>query len=45
MGIDNPWIWLSALVAPAVVTAPIVALIARARATADRRERDRLGIA
>ncbi|MEI3867061.1 hypothetical protein FBY40_2445 [Microbacterium sp. SLBN-154] len=45
VGIDNPWIWLSALVAPAVVTAPVVALLARARVAADRRERERLGIA
>lgn len=45
VGIDNPWIWLSALVAPAVVTAPTLAVITRARVNADQRERERLGIA
>ncbi|WP_322411926.1 hypothetical protein [Microbacterium invictum] len=45
VGIDSPWIWLSAIVAPAVVTVPVVAFLTRARIAADRRERGRLGIA
>lgn len=44
VGIDNPWIWLAALVAPAVVTVPVTVLLTRARETGDRRERERLGI-
>jgi uncharacterized membrane protein YeaQ/YmgE (transglycosylase-associated protein family) len=44
VGIDNPWIWLAALLAPAVVSVPALALLARARQTGDRRERERLGI-
>lgn len=44
LGLDSPWLWLSALVAP-VVTFPILVLLARARTAHDAREKARLKIA
>jgi hypothetical protein len=45
LAIDNPWLWLAAVVVPAVVTAPIVLLLGAARVRSDAEERKRLGIA
>jgi hypothetical protein len=44
LGIENPWIWLAAIVAPIVVTVPAVLLISAARVRGDARERARLGL-
>lgn len=44
VGIDNPWIWLSAIIVPAVVTAPVVLALGAARVRGDDRERQRLGL-
>jgi hypothetical protein len=44
LGIDNPWIWLAAVIAPIVVTVPAVLLISAARVRGDARERTRLGL-
>ena len=44
VGLDSPWLWLSAFVAPAVVTYPVLLLLARARTGHDARERARLKI-
>ena len=42
--LDNPWLWVSAFVAPLVVTYPVLAILARARSAHDARERVRLKI-
>ena len=43
VGMDNPWLWLSALVAPIVVTYPVLLILGRARAPRTTlRERARL---
>jgi uncharacterized membrane protein YeaQ/YmgE (transglycosylase-associated protein family) len=44
LGLDSPWLWLSAFVAPIVVTFPALLLLARARTAHDARERARLKI-
>ncbi|RKT36572.1 hypothetical protein DEU34_1087 [Microbacterium sp. AG1240] len=44
VGIDNPWIWLSAITVPAVVTAPLVLALGAARVRGDERERRSLGL-
>jgi uncharacterized membrane protein YeaQ/YmgE (transglycosylase-associated protein family) len=44
LGLDSPWLWLSALVAPLVVTYPLLVILARTRAAHDARERARLKI-
>jgi uncharacterized membrane protein YeaQ/YmgE (transglycosylase-associated protein family) len=44
VGLDSPWLWLSAFVAPAVVTYPVLLLLTRARTGHDARERARLKI-
>jgi peptidoglycan/LPS O-acetylase OafA/YrhL len=43
-GIDNPLLWLSALVVPAVVTVPVVLVLGAARERRDAEERARLHI-
>ena len=45
LGVDSLWMWLAALVVPAVVTTPVLILLGRARVRADDRERARLGLA
>lgn len=45
LGIDSPWLWLSALVVPAVVTFPVGILVTKLRRAHDERERERLKIA
>lgn len=42
IGIDSPWPWLAALVAPVIVTWPFLLLLTRARTTHDEKERARL---
>ncbi len=42
LGLDSPWLWLSALVVPIVVTYPVLAVLARSRTAHDARERARL---
>ncbi len=44
VGLDSPWLWLSAFVAPIVVTYPVLVILARTRAAHDARERTRLKI-
>jgi uncharacterized membrane protein YeaQ/YmgE (transglycosylase-associated protein family) len=44
VGLESPWLWLSAFVAPAVVTYPVLLLLTRARTGHDARERARLKI-
>ena len=44
VGLDSPWLWLSAFLAPAVVTYPVLLLLTRARTGRDARERARLKI-
>ena len=44
VGLDSPWLWLSALVAPAVVTYPALVLLTRTRTAHDARERAQLKI-
>ncbi len=41
-GIDNPLLWLSALVVPALVTVPTLVLLARSRVRADDARRAEL---
>jgi len=41
-GIDAPWIWLAAIVIPAVVTVPVVLALAAARRRTEAAERARL---
>lgn len=43
-GLDSPWLWLSAFVAPIVVTYPVLLILARTRTAHDARERTRLKI-
>ena len=42
VGIDSPWPWLAALVAPAVVVYPALVVLSRVRVAHDSRERARL---
>ncbi|WP_314501609.1 hypothetical protein [uncultured Microbacterium sp.] len=44
VGLDSPWLWLSAFVVPIVVTYPALVLLARARTAHDARERAQLKI-
>ena len=44
LGLDSPWLWLSAFIAPIVVTFPVLVILARTRTTHDARERARLKI-
>lgn len=44
IGLDSPWLWLSAFIAPIVVTYPVLVILARTRAAHDARERTRLKI-
>ena len=44
VGLDSVWLWLSAFVAPIVVTYPVLEILARTRAAHDARERARLKI-
>jgi uncharacterized membrane protein YeaQ/YmgE (transglycosylase-associated protein family) len=44
VGIDTPWPWLAALVAPIVAVYPVVIVLTRVRLAADAREKERLGI-
>ena len=44
VGLDSPWLWLSAFVAPIVVTYPVLLILARTRTAHDARERTRLKI-
>jgi uncharacterized membrane protein YeaQ/YmgE (transglycosylase-associated protein family) len=44
VGLDSPWLWLSAFVAPIVVTYPVLLILARTRTAHDDRERARLKI-
>ena len=42
--LDNPWLWLSAFVAPIIVTWPVLVILARTRTAHDAREKARLKI-
>ncbi len=44
LGIDNPLIWLSTLVVPAVVTYPVLLIATRLRRAKDASDRERLKI-
>lgn len=44
IGLDSPWLWLSAFVVPIVVTYPTLVILARTRTEHDARERARLKI-
>ena len=44
VGLDSPWLWLSAFVAPAVVTYPVLLILTRTRTGHDASERARLRI-
>jgi hypothetical protein len=44
IGLDNLWLWLSAFVAPIVVTYPALVILARTRTSHDTREKARLKI-
>lgn len=44
LGLDSPLLWLSAFIAPVVVTFPALVVMARARTARDSRERARLKI-
>jgi hypothetical protein len=44
LGIDSPWLWLSAILVPLAVTWPTVVVLARTRVAHDARERSRLKI-
>jgi uncharacterized membrane protein YeaQ/YmgE (transglycosylase-associated protein family) len=44
LGVDNPLLWLSALVVPALVTVPLVVVLAATRSRADAAARDRLRV-
>ncbi|MEN2740029.1 hypothetical protein ABCS02_19710 [Microbacterium sp. X-17] len=41
---SDPWIWFAAILVPAIVTFPVVAIMARVRRVRDAHARDRLGI-
>ena len=45
LGLDSPWLWLSALVAPILIVYPTVVILARVRLARDAAERARLRIA
>ncbi len=45
VGVDTPWPWLAALVVPAAVAYPAIAVLSRMRVARDAREKQRLGIA
>lgn len=45
IGTDNPWIWVAAIVLPAVVVPSVLVLLTRSRAQHDAHERLRLKIA
>lgn len=42
LGVDNPLLWLSAIVLPAVVTIPVIAWLSASRSRADAAARERL---
>ena len=42
VGLDSPWLWLSAFVAPAVVAYPALVILSRTRTAHDARERAQL---
>jgi uncharacterized membrane protein YeaQ/YmgE (transglycosylase-associated protein family) len=44
VGLDSVWLWLSAFVAPIVLTYPALVVLARTRTAHDARERTRLKI-
>lgn len=44
LGIDSPVLWLTAVIAPAVTTFPLVMVLTRRRHARDADERARLGI-
>jgi uncharacterized membrane protein YeaQ/YmgE (transglycosylase-associated protein family) len=44
VGIDTPWPWLAAFIVPAVITYPLLLVLARVRVAHDARERARLKI-
>lgn len=44
VGLDSPWLWLSAFIAPIVVTYPTLVILARTRTAHDARERAQLKI-
>jgi hypothetical protein len=44
LGVDNPLLWLAALVGPAIVTVPVILAVTAARARHDAAERARLRI-
>jgi len=44
IGLDSPWLWLSAFVVPIVVTYPALVVLARTRTAHDARERAQLKI-
>mgnify|MGYP003391922125 CR=1 FL=1 len=44
LGLDNPLLWLSAILVPIVVTWPALTIITRSRIAHDERERSRLKI-
>jgi len=44
VGIDSPWIWLSALLVPTIVTVPAIVILTRLRVAHDAHERERLKI-
>ncbi len=39
---SNPWLWVASILIPAVVTGVVLAVVSRARAAHDERERIRL---
>jgi uncharacterized membrane protein YeaQ/YmgE (transglycosylase-associated protein family) len=43
--IDNGWLWVLSIVAPAIVTYPVIAVVSRQRHAHDGREKTRLRIA
>lgn len=44
-GLDDPWLWVLSIAAPAVVVFPALAVLTRVRSRHDQRERLRLKIA
>ncbi|MFE7845256.1 hypothetical protein ACFUTX_08705 [Microbacterium sp. NPDC057407] len=44
IGIDTPWPWLSMVIAPLLITYPVVILLRRSRVSHDAAERARLKI-
>ena len=44
VGLDSPWLWLSAFLAPIVVTYPVLLVLNRTRTAHDARERAQLKI-